>query len=80
MLYVEYKMFWQALIACSPLTRHGPEGKRKNYGGDSQIQRLQGGLTSLNILVGHTDKQTERQQGDHINLLLFFQNKESRLK
>jgi hypothetical protein len=39
----------------------------------SSIQKVMGKGT-------HTDMQTYRQEGDLISLLLFFQNKESRLK
>jgi hypothetical protein len=41
----------------------------------SGIQKLRGGGVNR-----HTDTQMNNQDGDRISLLLFFQNKESRLK
>jgi hypothetical protein len=32
------------------------------------------------LICGHSDTQTHRQRGDLISLLIFFQNKESRLR
>jgi hypothetical protein len=43
---------------------------------DSGIHKLIGGDSQT---YKHTDIQTHRQHGDHISLLLFFQNNESRL-
>jgi hypothetical protein len=63
-----------------PLIHHGPHTEQEKEYGEHTNAQAASDLISLLTKLGGGGAYTDRQQGNLISLLLFFKNKETRLK